>query len=69
MKFDVDWGEGSTVRGAIGVVAFVFGSLLIYAGRPEDALTLLTLAMGAKGLVGVAVSDKADASGPGDGGP
>jgi hypothetical protein len=69
MKFDIDWGEGSTIRGAIGVVAFVLGSLLIYAGRPEDALTLLTLAMGAKGLVGVAVSDKADGAGLKKGGP
>jgi hypothetical protein len=67
MKFDIDWGEGSTVRGAIGVVAFGVGTLLIYEGKLEAALALLTLASGIKGVVGVVVSDKADAAGPGEG--
>ena len=67
MKFDIDWSEGSTVRGAIGVVAFAVGTLLIVEGKLEAALALLTLATGVKGVVGVVVSDKADGEGPGRG--
>lgn len=56
MKFDVDWSQNSTKRGAIWVTVFVLGLFSIFTGV-GDVDKLLLLGAGAAGGLGVVIKD------------
>ena len=52
----IDWNEASTKRGAVWSVTAVIGLIMIWFGK--DPTSLLVLASGVAGGLGVVMSDK-----------
>ena len=55
MKLGIHFGQASTQRGLIWVVAAIVGAVFIYQGKPIDQLLLL--AGGVAGGLGLMVKD------------
>jgi len=52
---DINWNEPSTKRGAVWIVAFIFGIPMVYMGK--DVSQLLLLATGIVGGMGLLIKD------------
>lgn len=57
-KIGIDWSQPSTSRGAIRLVCFAMGLILIYVGKQEAIPQLLLLMEGLAGGIGFAVKDQ-----------
>jgi len=55
MKSGIDWTQPSTLRGMVWGITAIMGVILIVMGR--DPSSLIVLAMGVAGGLGIAVKD------------
>jgi len=56
MKLGFDWSETSTKRGAVRLMTFLIGLIMIWSGH-GDVSQLLILAAGVNGALGMAIKD------------